>query len=248
MRLSTEAERDEERALATIGAALAAGVTVFDTARAYAASDTELGHNARLLARALAGHPRARVVTKGGMSRPEGRWVPDGRARALAADCEASLEALGRPIDLYLLHAPDPRTSWSTSVRALLGLRERGLVPRVGLCNVNRRLLDEALALEGRLKDLRVQLNGDPTMSKRNEPVPPGIVDRVQQVVAGHWSATSDVTATHRRNYEIAAEEFAPVLEKLRTLVESDLRRLEDAAEAAGAPWTPGRVPSWRPE
>jgi aryl-alcohol dehydrogenase-like predicted oxidoreductase len=148
MRLSTEAERDEERALETIGAALAAGITVFDTARAYAASDAELGHNERLLARALAGHPRAQVVTKGGMSRPEGRWMPDGRARAIAADCEASLEALGgRAIDLYLLHAPDPRTSWSTSVRALLGLRERGLVPRVGLCNVNRRQLDEALAL-----------------------------------------------------------------------------------------------------
>ncbi|HEU5055483.1 MAG TPA: aldo/keto reductase, partial [Kofleriaceae bacterium] len=148
MRLSTEPDRDEGRALATIAAALAAGVTVFDTARAYAAGEAELGHNERLLARALAGQGRARVVSKGGMSRPDGRWVPDGRARALRADCEASLEALGGvPIDLYLLHAPDPRTAWATSVRALLALRERGLVPRVGLSGVNRRLLDEALAL-----------------------------------------------------------------------------------------------------
>ncbi len=148
MRLSTEPDRDEARAIDTIAAALAAGVTVFDTARAYAWSDAELGHNERLLARALAGHPQARVASKGGMGRPEGRWLPDGRARALTADCEASLEALGgRPIDLYLLHAPDPRTSWSTSVRALLGLRERGLVPRVGVCNVNRRLLDQAIAI-----------------------------------------------------------------------------------------------------
>jgi aryl-alcohol dehydrogenase-like predicted oxidoreductase len=148
MRLSTEAERDEERGLATIAAALAAGVTVFDTARAYGAGQADLGHNERLLARALAGQSGARVVTKGGMSRPEGGWLPDGRARALRADCEASLEALaGVPIDIYLLHAPDPRTAWATSVRALLGLRERGLVPRVGLSGVNRRLLDEALAL-----------------------------------------------------------------------------------------------------
>ena len=53
MRLSTDAERDEERALATVAAAAAAGITVFDTARAYGHGPEELGHNERLLARAL---------------------------------------------------------------------------------------------------------------------------------------------------------------------------------------------------
>src|SRR5262245_35464232 len=116
MRLSTDEDRDEERALATIGAALEAGVTVFDTARSY-------DDNEQLLARALRGVTGARVVTKGGMSRAGGGWVPDGRAKAIRADCEASLEALGgTPIDLYLLHAPDPRTPWRTSVRALTRL------------------------------------------------------------------------------------------------------------------------------
>jgi len=38
------------------------------------------------------------------------------------------------------------------------------------------------------------------------------------------------------------------VLSKLRTLVETDLAGLEAKAEAAGAPWTPGRVPRWTPE
>src|SRR5437899_337133 len=122
MRLSTGPDRDEGRAIATVHAALEAGVTVLDTARAYGLDDGDRGHNERLLARALAAHPagaRARVVTKGGMTRPDGGWRPDGRARAIAADCEESLRALGRPIDLYLLHAPDPRTPWATSVRAL---------------------------------------------------------------------------------------------------------------------------------
>ena len=82
------------------------------------------------------------------MSRPAGAWVPDGRAKAIRADCEASLEALdGLPIDLYLIHAPDPRTPWRTSVRALARLAEEGLVRHVGLSNVNRRQLDEALEL-----------------------------------------------------------------------------------------------------
>ena len=151
MRLSTEAERDEARAIATVHAALDGGVTLFDTARAYGLGDEDRGHNERLLARALGSHAagaHARVVTKGGMARPDGGWRPDGRARAIVADCEASLHALdGRAIDLYLLHAPDPRVSWATSVRALAGLVERGLVARVGVCNVNRRQLEEALAL-----------------------------------------------------------------------------------------------------
>jgi hypothetical protein len=70
----------------------------------------------------------------------------------------------------------------------------------------------------------------------------------VQQIVEGHWSATSAPTATHQKNYEIAAAEFVPVLESLRVLVEQDLRKLEEAAESAGAPWTPGRVPRFAPE
>ncbi len=82
------------------------------------------------------------------MARPGGAWVPDGRAKAIAADCEASLAALdGLPIDLYLVHAPDPRTPWKTSVRALARLADEGLVRRIGIANVNRHQLDEALEL-----------------------------------------------------------------------------------------------------
>jgi len=130
----------EEEAAAIIRAAADAGVTVFDTARAYEG-------NEELLARALAGRA-VRIVTKGGMARPAGRWVPDGRAGALRRDCEASLDALdGLPIDLYLVHAPDPRTPWRTTLRALAKLLDEGLVRRVGVANVNRKQLDEALEL-----------------------------------------------------------------------------------------------------
>jgi aryl-alcohol dehydrogenase-like predicted oxidoreductase/predicted kinase len=133
-----------ERALETIAAAAGAGVTVFDTARAYE-------DNEQLVARALrecGAQGRARLVTKGGMSRPGEAWVPDGRAKAIRGDCEASLAALdGLPIDLYLIHAPDPRTPWRTSVRALARLVDEGLVKRVGVANVNRAQLDEALEL-----------------------------------------------------------------------------------------------------
>jgi aryl-alcohol dehydrogenase-like predicted oxidoreductase len=151
MRMSTDPDRDEALARETIEAALAAGVTVFDTAHAYARGESDLGHNERLLAhtlRACKAEMTARVVTKGGMTRPAGAWIPDGRAKAILADCEASLDALeGVPIDMYLIHAPDPRTPWGTSVRALGRLLDQGLIQHAGVSNVNRRQLDEAIEL-----------------------------------------------------------------------------------------------------
>jgi photosystem II stability/assembly factor-like uncharacterized protein len=109
-------------------------------------------------------------------------------------------------------------------------------------------LADQARALEARLKDLQVALSGDPVLGAANEPVPPAVQDRVSQVVGGAWYSTSAPTRTHQQCYDIAAAQFAPVLEKLRALVEVDLRGLETKAEQAGAPWTPGRVPTWQPE
>jgi aryl-alcohol dehydrogenase-like predicted oxidoreductase len=133
--------RLEANAVETIAAAVEAGITVFDTARAYEDSEA-------LLARTLRGAEGARIVTKGGMSRAGGGWLPDGRAKSIRADCEASLEALdGLPIDLYLLHVPDPRTPWQTSMRALARLLDDGLVARIGVCNVTRGQLDEAVGL-----------------------------------------------------------------------------------------------------
>jgi aryl-alcohol dehydrogenase-like predicted oxidoreductase/predicted kinase len=139
LRIGLGCMRLEGSAAETIAAAVESGITVFDTARAYEGSEAFLAH-------ALRGVDGARIVTKGGMSRARGAWIPDGRAKAIRADCEASLEALdGLPIDLYLLHAPDRRTPLRTSVRALARLVDDGLVLRVGVCNVNRAQLDEAL-------------------------------------------------------------------------------------------------------
>ena len=114
MRLSTASDRDDERAIAAIHAALDAGVRLLDTADAYARDASEIGHNERLIARALAtwsGNRAAVVVaTKGGMTRPNGLWITDGRARHLVQACAASRAALGvERIQLYQLHAPDPR-------------------------------------------------------------------------------------------------------------------------------------------
>ena len=149
MRLSTEPDRDEARATAVLHAALDAGIEFFDTADSYCWDDAERGHNERLIARALAAWPgdrsRVRVGTKSGLTRPGGRWMPDGRAKHLREACERSLAALGAErLDLYQLHALDPRTPLATSVRALAQLKRDGLVSAIGLCNVTVGQIEEA--------------------------------------------------------------------------------------------------------
>src|SRR5215467_15511047 len=135
MRLSTDAERDDARGAAVLAAALDAGVDLLDTADAYALDDRDRGHNERLIAAAIAGR-RVRVVTKGGLVRPDGAWVPDGSARHLADAARASRDRLGS-IDTYLLHAIDPRTPLATSVRALAKIRDGAIARAIGLSNVN---------------------------------------------------------------------------------------------------------------
>lgn len=110
------------------------------------------------------------------------------------------------------------------------------------------KLRDTARDLMTQLKDIDKAMNGNPVVRKFQEPDPPSISERVQTAVYGDWTITSAPTGTHRRNYEIAADEFAPVLERLRKVIEVDLKSLEDQMEAAGAPWTPGRVPRWTKE
>src|SRR2546422_9547642 len=131
MRLSTIEPRDPARAVAVIHAALDSGATLLDTADAYCLDDGETGHNERLVAQALktwrgdAG--TIAVATKGGLVRP------GGRARHLHSACLASLRALDvSAIDLYQLHAIDPRVPLETSVRALAELQQARLIRRIG--------------------------------------------------------------------------------------------------------------------
>jgi aryl-alcohol dehydrogenase-like predicted oxidoreductase/predicted kinase/histidinol phosphatase-like enzyme len=152
MRLSTSRDRDDERSVDVIRAALDAGFTLFDTADSYCLDETERGHNERLIGRALAewGGDRSTitVATKGGVRRPRGQWIPDGRAKSLREACEASRQALRlETIDLYQLHTIDPKTPLATSVRALARLKEDGWIRDVGLCNVTVSQIREAQAI-----------------------------------------------------------------------------------------------------
>jgi aryl-alcohol dehydrogenase-like predicted oxidoreductase len=151
MPLSVPGRPGEDQAVATIHAALGAGVNLLDTADAYSEGERDVGAGERLIARALRGVPEADrplVATKGGHTRPGGRWELDGRPEYLRAACEASLRALETDrIDLYQLHRPDPATPFAESVGALRELLDEGKIRLVGLSNVTVAQLEEAEAI-----------------------------------------------------------------------------------------------------
>jgi hypothetical protein len=105
-------------------------------------------------------------------------------------------------------------------------------------------LAARAHALVERVRDVQEALTGDPTMARRNEPTPPSLMGRMN-TMAGWTRTMGPPTATQQRQYDILASEFSSVLNTLRTLAERDVPAVERDAEAAGVPWTPGRVPSW---
>jgi aryl-alcohol dehydrogenase-like predicted oxidoreductase len=146
MYMSITGRPEEAQAIRTIHAALDAGVTLIDTADVYCLDDRDIGHNERLVKKALAGRgERVVVATKGGLARPRGQWTRDARPDHLVAACERSLAALGvAAIELYQLHAPDAAVPFAESVGALARLREQGKIRRVGLSNVSVEELAEA--------------------------------------------------------------------------------------------------------
>jgi aryl-alcohol dehydrogenase-like predicted oxidoreductase len=168
MPLSIEGRPDEERAVATIHAALDAGVTLIDTADAYCLDASDVGHNESLIARALASYgsdtSQVLVATKGGHTRPaDGSWALDGSARHLREACEASLRRLGvEAIGLYQFHRPDPEVPYEESVGALRDLLDEGKIAMAGISNADPQQIRQAQEiLDGRLASVQNQFSPD---------------------------------------------------------------------------------------
>jgi len=151
MPLSVKGRPEEAQAIRTIHAALDAGINFIDTADAYALDGSEVGHNERLIAKALdlKGRPgHVIVATKGVHTREGSEWLLDGRPEHVREACEASLRALGTDcIDLYQFHRPDPEVPFAETVGAFKELQDEGKVRWIGLSNVTVAQLEEALAI-----------------------------------------------------------------------------------------------------
>ena len=158
MPLSIEGRPDRTQAINAIHASLDSGVTLIDTADAYALNTEEHGHGERLVAKALStyGGPTDHVLvaTKGGHRRPgDGSWTVHGDPAYIKQACDASLVALGvEAIGLYQYHRPDPNVPYAESVGALADLLDAGKILMAGISNATVAQIDEAQeVLGGRL-------------------------------------------------------------------------------------------------
>ncbi|MGW2912393.1 aldo/keto reductase [Streptomyces asoensis] len=155
MPLSIEHRPDETQAIATIHAALDAGVTLVDTADSYHWHADEAGHNELLIARALARYggdtSHVLVATKGGRGRPgDGSWTVTATPTHLKRAAEASAKRLGvDAIGLYQLHKPDPTVPWADSVGALRELLDVGTIRAAGISNVTTAQIRQAHQILG---------------------------------------------------------------------------------------------------
>ncbi|MFF8838803.1 aldo/keto reductase [Streptomyces sp. NPDC015130] len=143
MPLSIEGRPDEARAVATVHAALDAGVTLLDTADSYHPPGGAPGEGELLVARALASYggrtDDVLVATKGGRGRTaDGGWTVDGRPAHLRRAAEASARRLGgTPIGLYQLHKPDPAVPYAESLGAIRELLDAGTIRLAGISNAD---------------------------------------------------------------------------------------------------------------
>ena len=166
MPMSIEGRPDRQRSIATIHAALDAGITFIDTADAYCLNEEEKGHGERLVAKALATYggdtSDVLVATKGGHLRPgDGAWTLDGSPAHLKQACEASLKRLGvDAIGLYQFHRPDPSTPYADSIGAIRDLLDEGKIRMAGVSNASPDQIREANEiLGGRLVSVQNQFS-----------------------------------------------------------------------------------------
>jgi aryl-alcohol dehydrogenase-like predicted oxidoreductase len=166
MPMSIEGRPDRARSIATIHAALEAGVTFIDTADAYHQYADEVGHNEELIAEALRSYGgdtrNVLVATKGGHLRPgDGSWTQNGDPDYLKAAAKASAKRLGvEAIGLYQFHRPDPKVPFAESVGAIRDLLDEGVIELAGISNANVEQIEEAnQILGGRLVSVQNQFS-----------------------------------------------------------------------------------------
>ncbi|MFY9573449.1 MAG: glycosyl hydrolase [Blastocatellia bacterium] len=165
----------------------------------------------------------------------------EGQASMPAPDRAALVEFQQRVARLQ--RAVSGATDTANQLKTRLGQIKRALHETPA---AEARLLDDAASIEKRTNDIQRALRGDTALRQRQETLPPSIVERVGTIVSDQRMSTSAPTQTQKDHYAAAAQDFEQVLSRLRALIEGDLAKLEKAMEAAGAPWTPGRIPEWK--
>jgi len=204
--------------------------------------------------------PPAEVDEDSFFGTPTGFFVPPGKYKVtLMRHFQDKTVALGEPRTVEVSSEQNvAQTDFSAKLnslrKALGGATEVASSTKARLATIQRalqessadeRLHDQADALAKHLQALMHQLSGTPELQRRQENERDSILGRVNTIVFETRFTTEPPTQTHQESYSVAASEFAELIGKLHTLVNTDLPALEKQMDAAGVPHTPGRVPEW---
>jgi aryl-alcohol dehydrogenase-like predicted oxidoreductase len=199
---------DRAESIATIHAALAAGITLLDTGDFYG-----MGHNELLIRDALVGQPREQVqisVKFGALRGPDGAWVGyDSRPAAVRNFLSYSLQRLGTDyIDIYRPARLDPGVPIEDTVGAIADLIKAGYVRHVGLSEVGAATLRRAAAVHP-IVDLQIEYSLIsrgieaqilPTCRELGIHLTAyGVLSR--GLISGHWSQASSVAGKDFRAF-----------------------------------------------
>lgn len=198
---------DEAESIATIRAALDAGITLFDTGDYYG-----MGHNELLLREALRDRNRKQAVLSvkfGALRDPAGAWIGiDGRPVAVKNFLAYTLRRLGTDyVDIYRLGRVDPTVPIEDTIGAIANMVKAGYVRHVGLSEAGARTLRRAHAVHP-IADLQIEYS---LLSRgiEAEILPAcrelgvgvtayGVLSR--GLLSGHWSKERVVTSGDFRN------------------------------------------------
>jgi len=106
-------------------------------------------------------------------------------------------------------------------------------------------LMNDVKALEAKLKDLQLMLNGDRDRGQLDLDAEVSLRDRAGIALYGLFGNFSEVPGSAKQQYEIAAEEFRPLYLKTREVMK-DFEGMDEKLGRMGAPLTPGRLPDWK--
>lgn len=142
LRLSTQDRPEKAEAIRVIHHALDRGIRLLDAADTYCLDHRDLHYGEALARMAIDSWdgPRdeIRVMTKAGLARPKGRWVPSGRPDKLRKAVEGSLKAFNVDcLFMLLLHVNDPKIPFEDSLAVLAEMQREGKIEQLGLCNVS---------------------------------------------------------------------------------------------------------------
>jgi hypothetical protein len=111
--------------------------------------------------------------------------------------------------------------------------------------NVPDNVYPEILEIEKSLKEFNRKLNGDDLRARYEGNAPTSVKGRVDLISGSLWITTAAPTQTFIQSYEAAAAQTEVLLASLKS-IDDRVRNIENLLEKSGAPYTPGRFPTWR--